>query len=61
MVDFIFSMLAIGSFIVATLAAVATATCASPTLRDIAGKTVNGSVAFALRSARLAVWLLLRT
>jgi hypothetical protein len=60
MVDLIFSMLAIGFFIVATLAAVATATSVSPTLRNIAGKTVDGSVAFALMSALLAVWFLVR-
>jgi len=60
MVDLIFSMPTIGFFIVATLAAVATTTTASPTLRNIASKTAKGSVAFALMSALLAVWFLLR-
>jgi hypothetical protein len=59
MIDVIFLVLTIAFVIVATLAALAT-TSASPTVRAIAGKTVNGSVVFALISVLLAVWFLVR-
>ena len=57
MVDMIFLELALAFVILATLAAVATAS-ASRTVRGIASKTVNGSVTAALVSAALAVWFL---
>ena len=46
MIDVIFLMMAIAFVMVATLAAVAT-TSASPTVRGIANKTINGSSAAA--------------
>jgi predicted PurR-regulated permease PerM len=57
MVDVICLELALAFVIVATLAAVAT-TSASPTVRVIANKVVNGSAAAILISAVLAVWFL---
>jgi hypothetical protein len=45
--------------IVATLAAVATTTSTSPTVRCIASKTVNGSFAAAVVSVGLTAWFLL--
>jgi len=57
MIDVIFLMMAIAFVIVATLAAVAT-TSASPTVRGIANKTVNGSSAAALVSVVLTAWFL---
>jgi hypothetical protein len=59
MVDVLFLLMALAFVVVATLAALAT-TSASPTVRAIAGKTVNGSVVFALISVLLAVWFLVR-
>jgi hypothetical protein len=56
MIDVIFPEMALAFVIVATLAAVAAATSASPTVRGIAGKTVNGSFAAALVSAVLTAW-----
>ena len=49
--------LALAFVVVATLAAVAT-TSASPTVRVIANKVVNGSAAAVLISVVLAVWFL---
>jgi hypothetical protein len=57
MVDVICLELALAFVIVATLAAVAT-TSASPTVRVIANKVVNGSAAAVLISLVLAVWFL---
>jgi hypothetical protein len=57
MVDVICLELALAFVIVATLAAVAT-TSASPTVRVIANKVVNGSAAAILISIALAVWFL---
>jgi hypothetical protein len=57
MVDMICLELALAFVIVATLAAVAT-TSASPTVRVIANKVVNGSAAAVLISVVLAVWFL---
>jgi predicted PurR-regulated permease PerM len=57
MVDVICLELALAFVIVATLAAVAT-TSASPTVRVIANKVVNGSAAAILISVVLAVWFL---
>jgi hypothetical protein len=57
MVDMICLELALAFVILATLAAVATAS-ASRTVRGIASKTVNGSVTAALVSTALAIWFL---
>jgi hypothetical protein len=57
MVDMICLELALAFVILATLAAVAT-TSASPTVRVIANKVVNGSAAAVLISVVLAVWFL---
>ena len=57
MVDMICLELALAFVVVATLAAVAT-TSASPTVRVIANKVVNGSAAAVLISVVLAVWFL---
>jgi len=57
MVDMICLELALAFVIVATLAAVA-ANSASRTVRDVASKTVNGSITAALVSAALAVLFL---
>jgi hypothetical protein len=58
MIDMIFLTAALAFVIVATLAAVAT-TSASPTVRVIADKMVNGSSAAALVSVGLAAWFVL--
>jgi dolichol kinase len=58
MVEVIFPEMAIAFVIVATLAAVAATTSASPTIRGIASKTVNGSFAAAVVSAGLTAWFL---
>ena len=55
MIDLIFLMLAFAFVVVATLAALAT-TSASPTVRVIANKLVNGSAAAVLISVVLAAW-----
>ena len=55
--DMICLELALAFVIVATLAAVAT-NSASRTVRDVASKTVNGSITAALVSAALAVLFL---
>jgi hypothetical protein len=55
MIDVIFLMTAIAFVTVATLAALAT-TSASPTVRGIADKIVNGSSAAALVSVVLTAW-----
>jgi len=55
MIDVIFLMTAIAFVTVATLAALAT-TSASPTVRSIADKIVNGSCAAALVSVVLTAW-----
>ena len=57
MIDVIFLMLTIAFVIVATLAALAT-TSASPTVRTMASKVVNGSSAAALVFVVLAAWFL---
>ena len=57
MVDMICLELALAFVIVATLAAVAT-NSASRTVREVANKTVNGSITAALVSAALAVLFL---
>jgi len=57
MIDVIFLMMAIAFVIVATLAAVAT-TSASPTVRGIANKVVNGSFVAVLVSVGLTAWFL---
>jgi hypothetical protein len=59
MVEVIFPEMAIAFVIVATLAAVATTTSASSTVRGIASKTVNGSFAAALVLVGLTAWFLL--
>jgi hypothetical protein len=55
MIDVVFSMMVIAFVIVAALAAVAT-TSASPTVRRIANKVVNGSFVAALLSVGLTAW-----
>jgi len=50
--------MAIAFVIVATLAAVAATTSASPTVRGIASMTVNGSFAAAVVSVGLTAWFL---
>ena len=55
MVDMIFLEVALAFVIVATLAAVAT-TSGSQTVRGVASKTVNGSLAAALVSVALTAW-----
>ena len=55
MIDVICLMLTIAFVIVATLAALAT-TSASPTVRMMANKVVNGSFTAALVSAALTAW-----
>jgi hypothetical protein len=57
MIDVTFLLIAIAFVISATLAALAT-TSASPTVRAIADKVVNGSAAAVLISVVLAVWFL---
>jgi hypothetical protein len=57
MIDVIFSMLTIAFVIAATLAALAT-TSASPTVRMMANKVVNGSSAAALVFVVLTAWFL---
>jgi hypothetical protein len=57
MIDVIFLMLTIAFVIVATLAALAT-TSASPTVRMMANKAVNGSSAAALVFVVLTAWFL---
>jgi len=57
MIDLICLELALAFVILATLAAIAT-TGASPTVRGIASKTVNGSLTAALVAVVLAVWFL---
>ena len=55
MIDMIFLEVALAFVIVATLAAVAT-TSGSQTVRGVASKTVNGSLAAALVSVALTAW-----
>jgi hypothetical protein len=55
MIDLIFLMLAFAFVVVATLAALAT-TSASPMVRVMANKVVNGSAAAFLLSVALAAW-----
>jgi hypothetical protein len=59
MIDLYFSLTSLAFVVVATLSAVAS-TSASPITRSIACTTVNGSTAFALISASLAVWFLIQ-
>ena len=58
MIDLYFWMASLAFVVVATLSAVASTSDSSVT-RSIASTTVNGSTAFAVMSALLAVWFLI--